>query len=294
MNEAMASALPVLGSVYSQAVDELCSDGETGWTFRTDVPAEIDRAIDAGNDRTLEQLDRSHAGGRAKPVEGFTPEYVADQMVAVMNSSARKKSENSPQRSGCPSGTNPLVHDREAGAGRVFADKAGCWNRKVIKSSDTRGTKRRHRTYWPLERRPQQACGTAGRWTSLRALIRRHHPDVVHCHNTFPLISPSAYYAAKIEGVPVVQTLHNSRLLCPNGLLLRDRKVCEDCLGRFIPWPGVLHGCYRGNRAASAVVAAMLAVHRARRTWTRAVDRYIAPHGILAAEVHLRADFPRK
>jgi glycosyltransferase involved in cell wall biosynthesis len=121
-----------------------------------------------------------------------------------------------------------------------------------------------------------QTIWNRGTYNEVRKLIRRQRPDLMHCHNTFPLISPSVYYAARIENVPVVQSLHNSRLLCPNGLLLRNQRICEDCLGRFISWPSVVHGCYRGSRAASAVVTAMLATHYAKKTWTRAVDRYIA------------------
>src|SRR5262249_1807397 len=111
-------------------------------------------------------------------------------------------------------------------------------------------------------------------YTTLRRLIRRQRPDVMHCTNTFPLISPAAYYAARSEGVLVVQSLRNYRLLCPNALFLRNGRICEDCMGKAIPWPGVLHGCYRDSRAASAVVAGMVAGHRAMRTWTRAIDLY--------------------
>lgn len=112
-------------------------------------------------------------------------------------------------------------------------------------------------------------------YASLRTLISREQPDVMHCANTFPLISPAAYYAARAEGVPVVQSLHNYRLLCPNSLLLRDGHVCEDCLGKWTPWPAVVHGCYRQSRAGSAVVAGMLAVHRLLRTYRRMVSVYI-------------------
>jgi glycosyltransferase involved in cell wall biosynthesis len=100
--------------------------------------------------------------------------------------------------------------------------------------------------------------------------------DVVHVQNFFPLISPSVYYAARAEGVPVVQTLHNYRLLCPNALFFRAGKVCEDCLGKPIPYAGVMHSCYRGSVVASGGVATMLTVHRAMKTWTQAVDLYIA------------------
>lgn len=99
--------------------------------------------------------------------------------------------------------------------------------------------------------------------------------DVAHFHNTFPLLSPSVYSAAHRAGVAVVQTLHNYRLACPAATLLRDGRPCEDCLGRAVAWPAVLHGCYRG-RAVTSVVAGMLAVHRAAGTWAREVDAYIA------------------
>ena len=110
----------------------------------------------------------------------------------------------------------------------------------------------------------------------LRELIRRERPAVMHCTNTFPLISPAAYYAARAEGVPIVQSLRNYRLFCVNAYFLRNGCVCEDCLGKEVPWPGILHGCYRTSRTASAVVAAMLSLHRLMRTWSRMVDRYFA------------------
>ncbi|WP_414544538.1 glycosyltransferase family 4 protein [Nostoc sp. CCY0012] len=105
--------------------------------------------------------------------------------------------------------------------------------------------------------------------------LRQSDCDLVHIQNFFPLISPSVYYAAKSEGVPVVQTLRNYRLLCPNGLFFRDGQVCEDCMGKFVPYPGVLHSCYRENRSATTVVATMLTAHRTMRTWLEMVDVYI-------------------
>jgi len=110
----------------------------------------------------------------------------------------------------------------------------------------------------------------------LRKIIFQKKPEIVHFQNTFPLISPAAYYVARAEGIPVVQTLRNYRLLCPNALFFRDGNVCEDCMGKFAPWPGILHACYRGSRAATGVTAAMLFVHRTLRTYNRMVDIYIA------------------
>lgn len=117
---------------------------------------------------------------------------------------------------------------------------------------------------------------SSGAYRELRDIIRGARPDVMHLHNTFPLISPSAYYAASSEGVPVVQTLHNYRLLCPNGLFFRDGGPCEDCLGKAFPWPGVLHACYRESRPTTGLVAAMLSAHRALGTYSSKVDAYIA------------------
>jgi glycosyltransferase involved in cell wall biosynthesis len=106
--------------------------------------------------------------------------------------------------------------------------------------------------------------------------LARVHPDVMHVHNFFPLFSPSIYSAARGVGVAVVQTLHNYRLVCPNALLFRDGHVCEDCLGKAVPLPGVVHACYRASRLGSAAVATMLATHRVLGTWAHNVDAYIA------------------
>jgi glycosyltransferase involved in cell wall biosynthesis len=109
----------------------------------------------------------------------------------------------------------------------------------------------------------------------IRELIRARRPRIAHFNNTFPLVSPAAYHACRAEGVGVIQTLHNFRLLCPNALFFRNGRVCEECLGRSVPWPGVAHKCYRGSRSASAAAATMVAVHRLLGTWRQAVDVYI-------------------
>ena len=110
----------------------------------------------------------------------------------------------------------------------------------------------------------------------LRQIVRRFRPDVVHFNNTFPLISPSAYYACRAEGAAVVQSLRNYRLLCPAATFHRDGKVCESCLHKSVPWPALVHKCYRNDRAATATLVAMLTAHRMIGTYSRAVDRYIA------------------
>jgi glycosyltransferase involved in cell wall biosynthesis len=106
-------------------------------------------------------------------------------------------------------------------------------------------------------------------------LLRREKPDLVHVHNTFVMISPSIYSACSQANVPVVQTLHNYRLLCLAANFFRDGKVCENCLGRSL-WSGVEHACYRQSYSASAVVAVMITSHRLRHTWQREVSCFIA------------------
>jgi glycosyltransferase involved in cell wall biosynthesis len=111
---------------------------------------------------------------------------------------------------------------------------------------------------------------------TLFRLLKSNHSDLAHFHNTLPIISPSSYYAARAAGTAVVQTLHNYRLVCPAATLFRDGHPCEQCVGKRLPWPAIAHRCYRGSAGASATVAAMLALHRAIGTWSRAVDVYIA------------------
>jgi glycosyltransferase involved in cell wall biosynthesis len=107
------------------------------------------------------------------------------------------------------------------------------------------------------------------------ARIRAFQPDVVHVHNFFPALSPSIYDACRAARVAVVQTLHNYRLVCANALLFRNGKICTECLDRALPVPAILHNCYRGSKAGSAAVAAMIALHRARGTWASRVQRFI-------------------
>jgi glycosyltransferase involved in cell wall biosynthesis len=130
----------------------------------------------------------------------------------------------------------------------------------------------------PLEQAKAAANAVYSRSSKqqVRAEIARFLPDVVHVHNFFPLLSPSVYYACREAGIPVVQTLHNYRLLCANAYLFREGEVCEDCVGMRFPWPGVVRGCYRGSKAGTAVVATMQSIHRILHTWTKMVDAYIA------------------
>ncbi|SCF46846.1 Glycosyltransferase involved in cell wall bisynthesis [Micromonospora mirobrigensis] len=117
----------------------------------------------------------------------------------------------------------------------------------------------------------------------LGRLLDEHRPDVLHLHNPYPLLSPWVVRTAHRHGVPVVQTVHNYRQVCSSGLYFRDGVICQDCRGRALGVPAIVHRCYRGSRAQSALMATTLAVHRP--TW-RSVDRFIALTSAVAD--HLR------
>ena len=121
--------------------------------------------------------------------------------------------------------------------------------------------------------------------------IAHLEPDLVHVHNFFPLLSPSVYDACVDAEVPVVQTLHNYRLLCPKAMPFRNGQICEDCFDRVVPWSGVLHGCYRNSHIQSASVAAMLGLHHWQGTWHKRVDAYIALSDF-QKQVFVRAGLP--
>jgi glycosyltransferase involved in cell wall biosynthesis len=140
----------------------------------------------------------------------------------------------------------------------------------------------------------QQVVNDVGR------LCEQFQPDLIHSHNSFPLISPSIYWAASRHRIPVVQTLHNFRLLCPQAMFLRDGHVCEDCLGK-IPWRAVTRKCYHDSTLRSAVTASMLTAHQAIGTFREKVSAYIALNhfcrdkfiagGLPAKKIHIKPNF---
>jgi glycosyltransferase involved in cell wall biosynthesis len=132
-----------------------------------------------------------------------------------------------------------------------------------------------------LEGRSGIVSGVQSVWSveSHRAVakaIRESRPDLMHAHNFHAVLSPSVYYAASAAGIPVVQTVHNFRLVCPAATLFRRGAVCEECFSSSCYLPALRNRCYRQDRKATAAVAAMLWVHSRLRTWRRKVTIYIA------------------
>jgi glycosyltransferase involved in cell wall biosynthesis len=107
-----------------------------------------------------------------------------------------------------------------------------------------------------------------------RRQLEAAKPDVVHIHNTWFSITPSAAYEARRAGLPVVMTLHNYRLSCATGQFFRDGTQCTDCLDGSA-FNGLRHRCYQGSFAASAFAAANTGIHRQLGTWTKNVDLFL-------------------
>jgi glycosyltransferase involved in cell wall biosynthesis len=128
-------------------------------------------------------------------------------------------------------------------------------------------------------------------YVEIKRELAEHRPDVAHFHNTFPLISVSAFQACRELKVPVVHTLWNYRPLCLNAQLLRAGKVCESCVDKRLPWPGILHRCYRSSASYSASMAAMQFLHRTAYTGWADVNVFIAPSQFVRQK-YVSAGFP--
>ncbi|MGB8337960.1 MAG: glycosyltransferase family 4 protein [Burkholderiales bacterium] len=113
-------------------------------------------------------------------------------------------------------------------------------------------------------------------YDAVTELIQAKRPDIAHFHNTFPQLSPSVYAACQDNDVPVVQSLHNFRLVCANGLLLRNGKPCEDCLAGGVI-NAIRHRCYRDSLPATSTLVWMQVSNRRRGLYTEKVNRYIVP-----------------
>lgn len=170
-------------------------------------------------------------------------------------------------RSAQPSGEDNVV-DQELALLRDGGHDAALFERR---SDDIAGMSLPRKVAVPL-RVPWNRRSRA----DLAARLRAERPDVVHVHNTFPLLSPSVLAACADAGVPVVATLHNYTQVCPTGTLYRDGDVCTSCVGR-LPVAGVRHGCYRNSRVATVPLAVNLAANR--RRWLSTVERFFCISG---------------
>lgn len=105
-------------------------------------------------------------------------------------------------------------------------------------------------------------------YRDIRKLISQHDIEIIHVHNTLNIVSPAVYYAAVHAHIPIVQTIHNFRLLCPAATFYRNNRVCEDCLHKGIGC-AIWHGCYRKSKIQTAVCVISMAIHRATKIYGR-------------------------
>jgi glycosyltransferase involved in cell wall biosynthesis len=168
-------------------------------------------------------------------------------------------------RSASPSGENRVV-DQEATALEADGHQVERFERR---SDDIEQWSALDRVLLPLK-----VVRNGETRRDLTATIHRYRPDVVHVHNTFPVLSPSVLQACHEARVPTVATIHNFRLLCASTTsLFREGKACHDCLDRLLPLPALAHRCYRGSYAATLPLAAGIVVNR--RTWRTLVSAFV-------------------
>ncbi|MDX2970323.1 glycosyltransferase [Kribbella solani] len=166
-------------------------------------------------------------------------------------------------RSTAPSGENRVV-DQEHAALAELGHDVQLFERRSDEIEDWSG--------WQKATLPARVVWNPTSKRDLTAVLRDFQPDVVHVHNTFPVLSPSVLYACREANVPVVITLHNYKLLCASGDFYRDGAVCHDCAAGS-PLPAVSHSCYRGSKVATATTVLNTRSHR--RSWRKLVSAYL-------------------
>jgi len=105
--------------------------------------------------------------------------------------------------------------------------------------------------------------------------IKKFQPDLIHVHNTFPLISPSILYGVD-KKIPIVMTLHNYRIFCAAGVPMRNGNTCVRCLDRHSPISALIYGCYRNSRLATIPLVINIGLHQFLGTWVKKIDSFIA------------------
>lgn len=211
-----------------------------------------------GGDRAdVLELRRKHQSGGAKDHR---------RLIAQPQQSMRILLLHNFYGSSAPSGENQAFHNEC----QLLRD-AGHDVEVISRSSDDIRSR-------PLLGLLQGAVATPWNPMAYRAVSRAidtFRPDVVHAHNTFPLLSPAVLWAAHRRAATLL-TLHNYRLVCPAAIPLRRGATCTLCIDSQSPWPAVRHGCYRGSRLATLPIAFSHALHKKLGTWSKTVHRFIA------------------
>jgi len=119
----------------------------------------------------------------------------------------------------------------------------------------------------------------------MTAVLNSYHPDLVHMNNYNYQLTPSIVYAAKKAGVPLVQTVHDVQMICPNHRMYIEQSgtICEKCVhGAY--YHCVKQRCLHGSMAKSLVAAAESYYYHGRKTY-HLIDRIISPSHFLAGKL---------
>lgn len=172
-----------------------------------------------------------------------------------------------------------LIHNAyqySGGEDVVVRQEANILRNKGVELKEYRRSNREIKGIMGSFRASFQAVWARDTMRDITALIQDFKPEIMHFHNTWLLISPAPYWTARKYGIPVVQTLHNYRLLCPNAQLIKKGEPCEMCKEKIFPYPGILFGCYRSSYLQSLLLGGTVSFHHLLGTWAKKVDLYIA------------------
>ena len=114
----------------------------------------------------------------------------------------------------------------------------------------------------------------------LEQLLRKEHVDVAHLHNIAHQLSPSILDSFKKFGIPVVQTMHDYKLICPTYMMLAKEQVCQRCLGGHY-YHAALQKCNKDSFSASLLNMVEMYIHRGLNLYERGIDLFIAPSRFL-------------
>jgi len=282
--EAFAQGLPVIASRLG-AMEEVIEDRVTGLHFTPGDAEDLAQKVRWANEHPD---DMRLMGRNARRVyeEKYTPEINYRQLMAIYEGVVKEK--RNEQRPGVTHFNRTSLRSSRvrrililqnsyqyrggedvvaSGEGALLRDHGHEVHLNLVSNNTIQGFWQKVMAGWH---------SSHSEWGQRKTMefINETRPDVVHVHNFFPLLSPSVYDACREAKVPVVQTLHNYRTICPGALLMRDGKPCDDCI-QGTPYQAVLHGCYRGSRLGSLASARMVDYHRRQRTWATKVDRFI-------------------
>lgn len=190
-----------------------------------------------------------------------------------------------------------IIHNKHRSGAPSGDDSVFNWERKLLESRGHRVlVYDRHNdeiatfNIWQKANLIWKTTWLPSSYRQIRKIIRAKRPEVVHFHNIFPLISPSAYYACYYEGVPIVQTLHDFRFICPQIYMLRDGQICEECINHTL-WRGMKHRCFQKSYTMTGWVSMMIWVHRILRTWKEKIISFIAATDFVRMKF-IEAGFP--